>query len=203
MPFKATNLAEMRTMLNVLGIHTQAPPSFDMSKFPLFQLPRGFKYPQTLKFDGTTNPHSHIVKFQMKSTPYCHDLGLHIHLFFYSLEGEPMDWFLTLSGDNLNSFNKIRECFLTKYQHKIVSKPTFHDLSRESMKPGEEWVTFANRWRDMATRSSLDIPERQVVQTLVANTTGPMKRGLANAYCPSITALYEVAASVKENVHEF
>ena len=30
-----------------------------------------------------------------------------------------------------------------------------------------------------------------------------MKRGLANAYCVSITALYEVATSVKENVHEF
>ena len=71
------------------------------------------------------------------------------------------------------------------------------------MKPEEEWVTFANRWREMASRSGLDIPERQVVQTLIANTTGPMKRGLANAYCPSVTALYKVAASVKDNIHEF
>ena len=55
----------------------------------------------------------------------------------------------------------------------------------------------------MATKSGLDIPERQVIQTLIANATGPMKKGLANAYCPSITALYEVAASVKENMHEF
>ena len=71
------------------------------------------------------------------------------------------------------------------------------------MKPDEEWVTFASRWQEMATKSGLDIPERQVVQTLIANTTGPMKRGLANAYCPSVTALYEVATSVKENMHEF
>ena len=55
----------------------------------------------------------------------------------------------------------------------------------------------------MAARSGLDILERQVVQTLIANTTGPMKKGLANAYCPSITALYEVAAFVKDNIHEF
>ena len=55
----------------------------------------------------------------------------------------------------------------------------------------------------MATRSGLDIPERQVVQKLIANTTGPMKKGFADAYCPSISALYEVAALVKENIHEF
>ena len=30
-----------------------------------------------------------------------------------------------------------------------------------------------------------------------------MKKGLVNAYCSSVTALYEVAASVKENLHEF
>ena len=55
----------------------------------------------------------------------------------------------------------------------------------------------------MAARSGLVIPERQVVQTLIANTTEPMKKGLINAYCPNVTALYEVAASVIENLHEF
>ena len=82
---------------------------------------------------------------------------------FYSLEGELMDWFLTLSRDDLSSFDKIKECFLTKYQHKIESKPTFHNLSRETMKSGEEWVTFANRWWEMVARLGLDIPERQVI----------------------------------------
>ena len=30
-----------------------------------------------------------------------------------------------------------------------------------------------------------------------------MKKGLASAYCPTLSALYEVAASVKENLQEF
>ena len=71
------------------------------------------------------------------------------------------------------------------------------------MKLDEEWVTFGNRWREMAAQLGLDILERQVVQTLIANTTGLMERGLANAYCPSVTALYEVDAFVMENMHEF
>ena len=54
----------------------------------------------------------------------------------------------------------------------------------------------------MTARSGLDIPEKQVIQILIAHTTGPMKRGLSNAYCPSGTALYEMANSVKENLHE-
>ena len=174
-----------------------------MSRFPSFRLPPGFKYPKTPKFDGTTNPLNHLVRFQMVSAPYFYDLGLVIHLFFYSLEGEPIDWFLTLSKEDLNSFDKIRESFLTKYHHKIDPKLTFHDLSKEVMRRGESWVTFANRWREMAARSGLTIPERQVVQTLIANTTGPTKKGFVNAYCPNVTALYEVAASVKENLHEF
>ena len=73
----------------------------------------------------------------MESALYFHDLGLVVHLFFYSLTGEPMDWFLTLSKEDLSSFDKIRESFLTKYQHKIDPKPTFHDLSKEVMKQGE------------------------------------------------------------------
>ena len=55
----------------------------------------------------------------------------------------------------------------------------------------------------MASRFGLIIPKRQIVQKLIANTTGPMKKGLVNAYCPSISALYEVATSVRENNHEF
>ena len=55
----------------------------------------------------------------------------------------------------------------------------------------------------MAGRSGLDIPERHVVQKLIANAIGPIKKGLANAYCHSISALYEVAASVRDNIHEF
>ena len=46
-------------------------------------------------------------------------------------------------------------------------------------------------------------PKKTSIQTLIANAIGLMKRGLANAYCPSVTALYEVAAYVKENMHEF
>ena len=86
-----TNLDEMRKVLSALGVHTQALANFDMSRFPLFRLSPGFKYPKTPKFDGTTNPHSHLVRFQMESAPYFYDLGLVMHLFFYSLEGEPMD----------------------------------------------------------------------------------------------------------------
>ena len=108
-----------------------------MSRFLPFRLPPSFKYPKTPKFNGTTNPLSHLVWFQMESAPYFHDLGLVVHLFFYSLEGEPMDWFLTLSKEDLSSFDKIRESFLTKYQHKIDPKPIFHDLSKEVMKQGE------------------------------------------------------------------
>ena len=71
------------------------------------------------------------------------------------------------------------------------------------MKPDEDWFAYANRWRDMASKSGLIIPEKQMVQKLISNTTGPMKRGLVNAYCPSISVLYGVAASVRENIHEF
>ena len=99
-----TDLAEMRKMLSTLGVHTQALPSFDMSKFPSVWLPLGFKYPKMSKFDGATNPHSHIMRFQMKATPYYHDVGLLIHLFFYSLERESMEWFMSLSKEELSSF---------------------------------------------------------------------------------------------------
>ena len=114
-----------------------------------------------------------------------------------------MEWFMSLNKEELSSFKQIQENFLLKYQYKVEPKPTFLNLAKEMMEPSENWFTYANRWRDMAARSGLEIAERQMVQKLIANTTGPMKKGLANAYCPSISALYEVAASVWENIHEF
>ena len=163
-----TNLAEMRKTLNALGVHTQAPPSF--------QLPQAYKYPKTSKFDGTTNPHSHIIRFQMESAPYCHDLGLLIHLFFYSLEGELMEWLISLSREELSNFDQIRESFLFKHHHKIDPKLTFLDLAKEMMKSDEDWFIYANWWRDMASMSGLIILERQMIQKLIANIIGPMKK---------------------------
>ena len=51
----------------------------------------------------------------MKAMPYYHDLGLLVHLLFYSLEGESMKWFMLLSKEELSSFKEILESFLLKY----------------------------------------------------------------------------------------
>ena len=110
-----TNLDEMRKILSAFGVHTQAPANFDMSRFPSFRLPSGFKYPKIPKFYGTTNPQSHIMRFQMEAAHYCHDLGFLIHMFFYFLEGESMEWFMSLSKEEISSFKQIQESFLLKY----------------------------------------------------------------------------------------
>ena len=107
------------------------------------------------KYDGMSDLRNHLATFTMDTLPYQHNNGLTIYLFFKSLEGEALRWFNTLTSSDLSDFKIILEKFQHQYSHRIQHKPTIGDLLAEKMKPDEEFVTFASRWRDMAAVDTL------------------------------------------------
>ena len=114
--------------------------------------------PKMRKYDGTEDPNNHLATFTMDALPYQYNNGLTTYLFFRSLEGEALRWFNTLTACDLNDFKMVQEKFLNQYSHRVQHKPIIGDLIAEKMKPNEDFVAFASRWRDMAARSECYIP---------------------------------------------
>jgi len=51
------------------------------------------------------------------------------------------------------------ERFVAHFCYLAHQSPTLSDLVAEKMKPDEDFIVFANRWRMMASRSEVVIPE--------------------------------------------
>ncbi|MQL90658.1 hypothetical protein Taro_023251 [Colocasia esculenta] len=80
--------------------------------------------------------------------------------------------------------------------------PTLPDLVAEKMKPDEEFVTFANRWRSMASRVDIPIPESQAITMLVTNTTPVLRSILMLSEFPSFAHLYNRARVVQNQIKD-
>ncbi|MQM11948.1 hypothetical protein Taro_044863 [Colocasia esculenta] len=80
--------------------------------------------------------------------------------------------------------------------------PTLSDLVAEKMRPDEDFVTFANRWRSMVSRADVTIPESQAIIMIVNNTTSQLKSILMLSEFPSFSHLYNRARVVQNQIKD-
>ncbi|MQL76140.1 hypothetical protein Taro_008520 [Colocasia esculenta] len=132
-------------------------------KLPNAYFPLGFKAPKYRKYDGTSDPQFHFACFTMDSHRWLYDRVLLVHLFQQLLEGEALRWFTSLPASDLINFNIVSKCFISHFSYMATQIPTLSYLVAEKMRPDEDFVTFANRWRSMASRADVTIPESQVI----------------------------------------
>src|SRR5262249_36877915 len=171
-------------------------------KLPAVIFPQGFKAPKYRRYDGTSDPHHHVSGFVMDSHQYLYDKALLVHLFQKSLEGEALHWFTSLSALELSSFDTVAERFIEHFSYLAHQSPTLCELVAEKMKPDEDFIVFANRWRTMASRSEVMIPESQAVAMLVTNTTPQLRGILMFSELRSFQQLYNRAKVVQAQIKE-
>ncbi|MQM00733.1 hypothetical protein Taro_033481 [Colocasia esculenta] len=132
-------------------------------KLPNAYFPPGFKASKYRKYDGTSDPQFHLAGFTMDSHRWLYDRVLLVHLYQQSLEGEALRWFASLPASDLINFNIVSEHFISHFSYMATQVPTLPNLVVEKMRPDEDFVTFANRWRSMASRADLPILESQAI----------------------------------------
>ncbi|MQM20976.1 hypothetical protein Taro_054006 [Colocasia esculenta] len=70
------------------------------------------------------------------------------------------------------------------------------------MKANEDFVTYANRWRSMASRADIPIPESQAITLLVTNTTPVLRSILMLSEFPSFSHLYNKARVIENQIKD-
>ena len=61
------------------------------------------------KYNGTTDPLHHIKTFKIETRPYTEDRQVLTYLFQRSLEGDALEWYYTLSIEDVYDFPKVRD----------------------------------------------------------------------------------------------
>ncbi|MQL70210.1 hypothetical protein Taro_002533 [Colocasia esculenta] len=171
-------------------------------KLPNTYFPPGFKAPKYRKYNETSDPQYHLAGFTMDSHRWMYDRVLLVHLFQQSLEGEALRWFTSLPASDLVNFDIVSERFISHFSYMATQVPTLPDLVAERMKPDEDFVTFANRWRSMASKVDIPIPESQAITMLVTNTTPVLRSILMLSKFPSFAHLYNRARVVQNQIKD-
>ncbi|MQL97427.1 hypothetical protein Taro_030118 [Colocasia esculenta] len=171
-------------------------------KLPNAYFPPGFKASKYRKYDRITDPQFHLAGFTMDSHRWLYDWVLLVYLFQQSLEGEALRWFTALPALDLINFDIVSERFISHFSYMATQVPTLPDLVAEKMKPDEDFVTFANRWRSMASRADVPIPESQAITIIVTNTIPLLRSILMLSEFPSFAHLYNRAMVVQNQIKD-
>ncbi|MQM03756.1 hypothetical protein Taro_036542 [Colocasia esculenta] len=84
----------------------------------------------------------------------------------------------------------------------VTQVPKLFDLVAEKMRPDEDFVTFANRWRSIASRADVTIPESQDIIMIVDNTTSQLKSILILSEFTSFAHLYNRARVIQNQIKD-
>ena len=70
------------------------------------------------------------------------------------------------------------------------------------MQPGFEFITFVNRWRNLAAKAKLNIKEEDAVQMVIDNQHGPIKEAMVLRDFRTFPQLFERAARMQRSIKD-
>jgi hypothetical protein len=119
----------------------------DLCLVSRFEIPKKFKMPDFDKYNGSTCPHSHVIRYVRKMANYADNDALMIHSFQDSLTDDAADWHTSLSKDNIHTFEELAAAFESHYEFNTRLKPNRDSLKSLSQKSDETFREYAQRWR--------------------------------------------------------
>jgi hypothetical protein len=72
----------------------------------------------------------------------------------------------------------------------------------EKMQPGFEFITFVNRWRNLAAKEKWNIKEEDAVQMVIDNQHGPIKEAMVLRDFRTFPQLFERAARMQRSIKD-
>lgn len=142
---------------NQFSLKDICPYPFDRNLYmPPF--PRGFETPKFEKYRGKGDPRDHVREFHSACLEVTYEDTYLMRLFPKSLGGTTTSWFSRLPG-GIRTFEELIQKFLSHYSYNIERDITMADLCNTKQKPGELFSVFLQRWRQMSSRRSLQLPE--------------------------------------------
>lgn len=103
---------------NVIGLDAT-----EMCLVPSVRIPAKFKVLNFEKYEGASNPRTHIRSYYRKMDAYPYDERLLMHFFQDSLSGALLDHYMQFEGTHIFSWRDMSEGFLKHYQYNTDMTP--------------------------------------------------------------------------------
>ncbi|XP_050889533.1 uncharacterized protein LOC127094799 [Lathyrus oleraceus] len=138
-----------------LEVHTT--PGLDavaMCLVPGLVILQKFKVPDFDKYKGISCPRTHLRAYCRKMAAHISNDQLLIHYFQDSLSGVSLEWYMQLERGQVQSWRDLAEAFLRHYQYNTDLTPNRTQLQDMTQRNNESFKEYAQRWRELAARSS-------------------------------------------------
>ena len=118
---------------------------------PDLVMPSKFKMPKFEKYDGTKCPKNHLATYCNKMAGHARNEDLLIHVFYDSLTGTTVQWYMKLRKDQICTWRDLVKAFMGRYKYMLEAAP--NRLTLQNMKKGldEDYKEYAIRWKNVAS----------------------------------------------------
>ena len=122
----------------------------DLFLFPKVEVPRKFKMPDFIKFDGTSNPEHHLRAYCTNMGSWSRDENFLLTYFHNSLTGAAYAWYMKLDRATVSSWTSVVRAFLKHYDFNIHNAPTRDAVMTMRKNNTETFRQYAQKWRQLA-----------------------------------------------------
>ncbi|GLJ07896.1 hypothetical protein SUGI_0076310 [Cryptomeria japonica] len=143
------------------------PYPFEKS-IPMPPFPTHFVTPKFDKYRGKGDPKAHIRQFFTACIEVATKETYLMRLFPQSLGDQAMEWFSQLPP-GIKSWGDLAEAFIQHFSYKIETDISVTTLCNTKQRDGESFSSFLQRWRNLASRCSCEIPQKQMVEMFTQN----------------------------------
>lgn len=134
---------------------------------------KDFRVPDFEKYNGTSCPRAHLVKYVHKMAEVAHDDKLLIHFFQDSLIGASADWYGRQNKETVKTWKDLAEAFLDQYSFNIAQAPDRTDLRNMEKKNSETFKEYAQRWRVLASQIHPPLSEKEMASFFIDTLKPP------------------------------
>lgn len=114
------------------------------------------------KYNGTTNPTTHLKLYVGALCGYGQNEQLYMLLFQHNLAGTALQWFARLNLQTVRNWEELSWAFLAQYRHNMDIGVTQITLTQELKRKHESFKEYVIRWRDLAFQLETRTSERRL-----------------------------------------
>ena len=109
----------------------------------------------------------HVYMYTSRMGAYLRNDKLMIHYFQESLKDSAIRWYLNLDKKEIKSWHDLANAFVRHYKHNIGCAPDKSSLKKLKMNKGEDFRTFALRWRNQAAQVEPPMSEKDLIDAFM------------------------------------
>jgi hypothetical protein len=161
---------QLEYILNKLNTLEGSQGMIDPAEFCIvtdLEIPKDFKVPDFPKYDGTSDPKVHVYMYTSRMGAYLRNDKMMMYYFQESLKDSAIRWYLNLDKKEIRTWHDLANAFVRHYKHNIGCAPDKSSLRKLKMNKGEDFRTFALRWRNQAAQVEPPMTEKDLIDSFM------------------------------------